>query len=159
MNARLRQPGFRLIGVSVGAFVCVISAGATAQQSRLNELLGGKLDKPMRFPVPTPKQKIYGGTEDIRWMSEVEAMLEVKARQLPALTGVRAGTKIALCFEVDTDGNPLNLRACGSTAHRRLEAFARRVVTAAAPFLPPPAGRAKSGLRWVYEYGGSVRLP
>ena len=67
--------------------------------------LGGAPDfGAMSFARPTPKTKIYGGTEDVRWMSEVEAMLEAKVQQLPRTPHWQAGGRVAICFHVDVSG-------------------------------------------------------
>ena len=146
----MRQPRWVVV-----ATVCAISSAAMAQdhQSKIEKLLGGAPSgAAMTFPTP-PKTRIYGSTEDIRWMSEVEAMLEVKAQLKPPPAGKQARAKLALCFKVDALGRPFGERLCGTTGNRPLEGFARHVLATAGPFPPPPASEVNRELSWVYAYG------
>ncbi|MBE7220372.1 MAG: TonB family protein [Caulobacteraceae bacterium] len=109
----------------------------------------------MHFARPTPKAKIYGGTEDMRWMSEVEAMLEAKVQQLPKTAHYQAGGKVAICFHVGPDGRVLLQEFCAKSGYPDIDALAMRALHAAAPFPPPPPGLER-GLVWVSSFDGQV---
>ena len=109
----------------------------------------------MTFARPTPKTKIFGGTEDVRWMSEVEAMLEAKVQQLPKTAHYQAGGKVAICFHVSPDGRVILQEYCLKSGYPDVDALAMRALHAAAPFPPPPAGLDR-GLIWVSTFDGQA---
>ncbi len=113
------------------------------------------LDAAMSFAKPTPKTKIYGGTEDVRWMSEVEAMLEAKVEQLPHTEHYQAGGKVAICFHVDPTGRVIANDYCVKSGYPDIDKLAMRALFAAAPFPPPPPGLER-GLIWVSTFDGQV---
>lgn len=119
--------------------------------------LGGAPDfgAKMTFARPTPKTKIYGGTEDVRWMSEVEAMLEAKVQQLPRTAHYQAGGKVALCFHVSPDGRVLLADYCMKSGYPDVDQLAMRALRAAQPFPPPPPGLDR-GLIWISTFDGQV---
>lgn len=109
----------------------------------------------MTFARPTPKTKIFGGTEDVRWMSEVEAMLEAKVQQLPKTAHYQAGGKVAICFHVSPDGRVILQEYCQKSGYPDVDALAMRALHAAAPFPPPPPGLER-GLIWVSTFDGQT---
>ena len=109
----------------------------------------------MTLAKPTPKAKIYGGTDDMRWMSEVEAMLEAKVQQLPKTAHYQTGGKVAICFHVGPDGRVLLQEFCEKSGYPDIDALAMRALRAAAPFPPPPPGLER-GLVWVSSFDGQV---
>lgn len=113
------------------------------------------LDATMSFARPTPKTKIYGGTEDVRWMSEVEAMLEAKVQKLPHTAHYQAGGNVAICFHVDTTGHVIERDFCKKSGYPDIDQMAMRAFLAAAPFPPPPAGLER-GLIWGTTFDGQV---
>ena len=113
------------------------------------------LDATMSFAKPTPKTKIYGGTEDVRWMSEVEAMLEAKVQKLPHTAHYQAGGKVAICFHVDVSGRVILNDFCAKSGYPDIDQMAMRALVAAAPFPPPPPGLER-GLIWISTFDGQV---
>lgn len=113
------------------------------------------LDATMSFAKPTPKTKIYGGTEDVRWMSEVEAMLEAKVQKLPRTAHYQAGGKVAICFHVDVSGRVILNDFCAKSGYPDIDQMAMRALVAAAPFPPPPPGLER-GLIWISTFDGQV---
>ena len=109
----------------------------------------------MTFARPTPKTKIYGGTEDVRWMSEVEAMLEAKVQQLPKTAHYQAGGKVAICFHVSPEGRVILQEYCAKSGYPDIDQLAMRALRAAAPFPPPPPGLDR-GLIWVSTFDGQT---
>ncbi len=109
----------------------------------------------MSFAKPTPKTKIYGGTEDVRWMSEVEAMLEAKVQKLPHTAHYQAGGKVAICFHVDVSGRVILNDFCLKSGYPDIDQMAMRALVAAAPFPPPPPGLER-GLIWISTFDGQV---
>lgn len=114
------------------------------------------LDSAMSFAKPTPKTKIYGGTDDVRWMSEVEAMLEAKVGTLPSRDHYQSGGKVAICFHVDESGRVIAREYCAKSGYPEIDQMAMRALLSAAPFPPPPPGLER-GLIWVTTFDG--RLP
>lgn len=118
--------------------------------------LGGAPDfGAMSFARPTPKTKIYGGTEDVRWMSEVEAMLEAKVQQLPRTAHWQAGGHVAICFHVDVSGRVTVKEWCQKSGYPDIDQIAMRALVAAAPFPPPPPG-VEHGLIWSSVFDGQL---
>ena len=113
------------------------------------------LDATMTFAKPTPKTKIYGGTEDVRWMSEVEAMLEAKVQKLPHTAHYQTGGNVAICFHVDTTGHVIERDFCKKSGYPDIDQMAMRALLAAAPFPPPPPGLER-GLIWGTTFDGQV---
>ena len=113
------------------------------------------LDAAMSFARPTPKTKIYGGTEDVRWMSEVEAMLEAKVQKLPHTEHYQAGGRVAICFHVDVSGRVILQDYCLKSGYPDIDRLAMRALIAAAPFPPPPPGLDR-GLIWVSTFDGQT---
>ncbi len=109
----------------------------------------------MTFARPTPKTKIYGGTEDVRWMSEVEAMLEAKVQQLPRTAHYQTGGRVAICFHVSPDGRVLLQEFCQKSGYPDVDQLAMRALHLAAPFPPPPPGLDR-GLVWVSTFDGQT---
>lgn len=114
------------------------------------------LDSAMSFAKPTPKTKIYGGTDDVRWMSEVEAMLEAKVGTLPSRDHYQSGGKVAICFHVDENGRVIAREYCAKSGYPEIDQMAMQALLSAAPFPPPPPGLER-GLIWVTTFDG--RLP
>lgn len=114
------------------------------------------LDTAMSFAKPTPKTKIYGGTDDVRWMSEVEAMLEAKVGTLPSRDRYQSGGKVAICFHVDENGRVIAREYCAKSGYPEIDQMAMQALLNAAPFPPPPPGLER-GLIWVTTFDG--RLP
>ena len=113
------------------------------------------LDATMSFARPTPKTKIYGGTEDVRWMSEVEAMLEAKVEKLPRTAHYQTGGNVAICFHVDTTGHVIERDFCKKSGYPDIDQMAMRALLSAAPFPPPPPGLER-GLVWGTTFDGQV---
>ena len=109
----------------------------------------------MSFARPTPKTKIYGGTEDVRWMSEVEAMLEAKVQQLPRTAHWQAGGRVLICFHVDVSGRVTVKEWCQKSGYPDVDQLAMRALMAAAPFPPPPPG-VEHGLVWSTQFDGQL---
>ena len=113
------------------------------------------LDATMSFAKPTPKTKIYGGTEDVRWMSEVEAMLEAKVQKLPHTAHYQTGGNVAICFHVDITGRVIEKDFCKKSGYPDIDQMAMRALLSAAPFPPPPPGLER-GLVWGTTFDGQV---
>ncbi len=113
------------------------------------------LDTSMSFARPTPKTKIYGGTEDVRWMSEVEAMLEAKVGTLPHTEHYQAGGRVAICFHVDVSGRVILQEFCAKSGYPDIDRLAMRALQSAAPFPPPPPGLDR-GLMWTSTFDGQL---
>ena len=124
---------------------------------RLLASLGGapNFGATMTLAKPTPKAKIFGGTDDMRWMSEVEARLEAKVQQLPKTAHYQSGGKVAICFHVGPDGRVLLQEFCEKSGYPDIDALAMRALHAAGPFPPPPPGLER-GLVWVSSFDGQV---
>jgi TonB family protein len=135
-------------------------AKAASKQRRLPNALAAlagapSLDTNLTIAKLTPKTKIYGGTDDVRWMSEVEAMLEAKVQQLPPSEHFQSGGKVAICFHVDVSGRVLLQEFCAKSGYPDLDRLAMRALQAAAPFPPPPPGLER-GLVWVSTFDGQL---
>ena len=113
------------------------------------------LDSNMSFARPTPKTKIYGGTEDVRWMSEVEAMLEAKVTKLPRTAHWRDGGRVVIFFHVDTSGRVIARDIILKSGYPDIDQIAMRALSSAAPFPPPPPGLER-GLYWASTFDGVV---
>jgi TonB family protein len=113
------------------------------------------LDTSFSFARPTPKTKIFGGTEDVRWMSEVEAMLEAKVTQLPRSEHYQSGGKVAICFHVDVDGRVIQREYCAKSGYPDIDRLAMKALLEAAPFPRPPPGLDR-GLVWFTTFDGQL---
>lgn len=107
------------------------------------------------FAKPTPKTKVYGGTEDVRWMAEVEGMLESKVSQLPRNAHWQSGGKVVVFFHVDASGRVISREIYQKSGYPEIDALAMRALAAAAPFPPPPPG-IEHGLVWVTKFDGQL---
>lgn len=109
----------------------------------------------MTFAKPSAKTKVYGGTEDVRWMSTVEGMLEEKVGKLPHTQHWQAGGRVAICFHVDTTGKVTIKDWCQKSGYPDIDQIAMRALLSAAPFPPPPPG-VEHGLVWVSQFDGQL---
>lgn len=114
-----------------------------------------QLNATMSFARPTPKTKIYGGTEDVRWMSIVEAKLESKVAQLPRTTHWRDGGRVVIFFHVDVSGRVIAREIIVKSGYPDIDAIAMRALNAAAPFPAPPPGLER-GLYWASKFDGQL---
>ena len=109
----------------------------------------------LSFAKPTPKSKVYRGTEDVRWMSTVEGMIESKVTQLPRTPHWQAGGQVLICFHVDESGRITVKDLCRKSGYPDVDALAMRALTAAGPFPPPPPG-VEHGLVWSSVWDGQL---
>ncbi len=109
----------------------------------------------LSFAKPTPKSKVYGGTEDVRWMSQVEGMLESKVVQLPRTAHWQTGGQVLICFHVDDNGRITVKEWCRKSGYPDVDQLAMRALMAAAPFPPPPRG-IEHGLVWSSVWDGQL---
>ena len=114
-----------------------------------------QLNATMSFARPTPKTKIYGGTEDVRWMSTVEAMLESKVTQLPRTAHWRDGGRVVIFFQVDVSGRVIAREIIVKSGYPDIDQIAMRALNGAAPFPPPPPG-IEHGLYWASKFDGQL---
>ena len=118
-------------------------------------LAGSSTLPELSFAKPTPKSKVYGGTEDVRWMSTVEGMIESKVSQLPRTAHWQAGGQVLICFHVDESGRITVKDLCRRSGYPDVDALAMRALTAAGPFPPPPPG-VEHGLVWSSVWDGQL---
>ncbi len=109
----------------------------------------------MTFAKPSAKTKVYGGTEDVRWMSTVEGMLEEKVGKLPHTAHWQAGGHVAICFHVDGTGKVTIKDWCQKSGYPDIDQIAMRALVQASPFPPPPPG-VEHGLVWVSQFDGQL---
>ena len=109
----------------------------------------------MTFSKPAAKTKIYGGTEDVRWMSTVEGMLEDKVGKLPRTPHWQAGGQVVVCFHVDENGRVTIKDFCQKSGYPDVDQIAMRALMAAQPFPPPPRG-VEHGLAWSSVFDGQL---
>lgn len=109
----------------------------------------------MSFSKPAAKTRIYGGTEDVRWMSTVEGMLEDKVGKLPRTPHWQAGGHVAICFHVDENGRVTIKDFCAKSGYPDVDGIAMRALMAAQPFPPPPRG-VEHGLVWSSVFDGQL---
>ncbi len=109
----------------------------------------------MTFAKPSAKTKIYGGTEDVRWMSTVEGMLEEKVGKLPRTQHWQAGGQVVICFHVDENGRVTITDYCHRSGYPDVDQIAMRALMAAQPFPPPPRG-VEHGLAWSSVFDGQL---
>ena len=135
------------------------AAKAAPKQKRTSDLLaslaGSSALPELSFAKPTPKAKVYGGTEDVRWMSEVEGMLEAKVSQLPRTAHWQTGGQVLICFHVDENGRVTVKEFCRKSGYPDVDQLAMRALLAASPFPPPPAG-VEHGLVWSSIFDGQL---
>ena len=118
-------------------------------------LAGSSALPELSFAKPTPKAKVYGGTEDVRWMSEVEGMLESKVSQLPRTAHFQTGGQVLICFHVDESGRVTVKEFCRKSGYPDIDQMAMRALLAASPFPPPPRG-IEHGLVWSSVFDGQL---
>ncbi len=118
-------------------------------------LAGSSALPDLSFSKPTPKTKVYGGTEDVRWLAIVEGMLEAKVVQLPRTAHWQAGGHVAICFHVDESGRVTVREWCQKSGYPDVDDLAMRAFLAAAPFPPPPRG-VEHGLIWSSVWDGQL---
>ncbi len=118
-------------------------------------LAGSSALPELSFAKPTPKSKVYGGTEDVRWMSTVEGMLEAKVGQMPHTSHWQEGGQVLICFHVDVSGRVTVKEYCRKSGYPDVDALAMRALLAAAPFPPPPPG-IERGLVWSSVFDGQL---
>ena len=109
----------------------------------------------MTFAKPSAKTKVYGGTEDVRWMSTVEGMLEEKVGKLPRTPHWQAGGQVVICFHVDENGRVAVKDFCQKSGYPDVDQIAMRALMAAQPFPPPPRG-VEHGLAWSSVFDGQL---
>ena len=135
------------------------AAKTAPKQKRSPDLmasLAGSASLPeLSFAKPTPKTKVYGGTEDVRWMSQVEGMLEAKVSQLPRTAHWQTGGQVLICFHVDENGRVTVKEFCRKSGYPDVDQIAMRALLAAAPFPPPPQG-VEHGLVWSSVFDGQL---
>ena len=134
-------------------------AKAAPKQKKAADLMaslaGSSALPELSFSKPTPKAKVYGGTEDVRWMSEVEGMLESKVSQLPRTAHFQTGGQVLICFHVDENGRVTVKEFCRKSGFPDVDQLAMRALVAAAPFPPPPRG-VEHGLVWSSVFDGQL---
>ena len=118
-------------------------------------LAGSSALPDLSFAKPTPKTKVFGGTEDVRWMSEVEGMLEAKVSQLPRTAHWQTGGSVLICFHVDESGRVTVKEFCRKSGYPDIDQIAMRALLAASPFPPPPRG-VEHGLVWSSVFDGQL---
>ena len=135
------------------------AAKAAPKQKKSPDLMaslaGSSALPELSFAKPTPKAKVYGGTEDVRWMSEVEGMLEAKVTQLPRTQHWHDGGHVLICFHVDETGRVTIKDFCQKSGYPDIDQLAMRALLAAAPFPPPPRG-VEHGLVWSSVFDGQL---
>ena len=109
----------------------------------------------MSFSKPAARTRIYGGTEDVRWMSTVEGMLEDKVGKLPRTQHWQAGGQVAICFHVDESGRVTVKDFCQRSGYADVDQIAMRALMSAQPFPPPPRG-VEHGLIWSSVFDGQL---
>ena len=135
------------------------AAKAAPKQKKAADLMaslaGSSALPELSFSKPTPKSKVYGGTEDVRWMSTVEGMLEAKVSQLPRTAHFQTGGQVLICFHVDENGRVTVHEFCRKSGYPDVDQMAMRALLGAAPFPPPPAG-VEHGLVWSSVFDGQL---
>lgn len=121
----------------------------------LAALAGSSQLAELSFAKPTPKTPIYGGTEDVRYLAIVEAMLEAKVTQLPRTAHWRDGGHVVIFFHLDVSGRVISRDFYERSGYPDIDRIAMQALNAAAPFPPPPAGLER-GLVWGSKFDGQL---
>ena len=111
----------------------------TGAKSAAQQLAGLQGLQGLSIEAPAPRSTVGGGTEDMRYLAEVQGLIARRVHQLPRVKQYQAAGSVTISLHIDHDGRMTHVGYARRSGNPEMDQVVLNAVTQASPFPPPPS--------------------